>query len=256
MIRRIAPHFADGVVGTDFRHAVEFSRSGRAPSRAFRLVSGATRVTLRGWLRGVKPGGLPHHPRPRPSTRGGTACRRGSGGPRSDPVRPARRPRRGTQYVTGLAESNRSGGPQQGSVGRGAGRSWTARSGRKQCSSVVSGIFPPIPDRLVSLGRPAWLDLDSGCNGPRARRIPLPTAVRPGRDRPAVGGRSAAPGPDVPDGHQIGSPPHAARPGCRPAAGAAIHSAATGSKSAPAAPARSRWAVVSPRGGPAGACRR
>src|SRR5215475_12948994 len=74
----IGPTLHDGVVGTDFRHAVEFSRSGRAPSTAFRLVSGATRVTLRGWLRGVKPGGLPHHPRPQPHTRRRTAHSRRS----------------------------------------------------------------------------------------------------------------------------------------------------------------------------------
>jgi hypothetical protein len=68
----------DGVVGTDFRHAVEFSRSGRAPSAAFRLVSGATRVTLRGWLRGVKLGGLPHHPHRQSHTRRRAARCRGS----------------------------------------------------------------------------------------------------------------------------------------------------------------------------------
>src|SRR5215475_4643259 len=42
--------------GTNFRHAVEFSRSGRTPSRPFRTASGATHETLLGRLRSVKPG--------------------------------------------------------------------------------------------------------------------------------------------------------------------------------------------------------
>jgi hypothetical protein len=46
--------------GTNFRHAVEFSRSGRAPSRPLRGRSGATRATLPGQLRAVKHD--PHHP--------------------------------------------------------------------------------------------------------------------------------------------------------------------------------------------------
>jgi hypothetical protein len=42
--------------GTNFRHAVEFSRSGCAPSRTFSGRSGATRDTLPGWCSPVKPG--------------------------------------------------------------------------------------------------------------------------------------------------------------------------------------------------------
>ncbi len=41
--------------GTNFRHAVEFSRSGRTPSRPFRTGSGATHETLLGRFRSVKP---------------------------------------------------------------------------------------------------------------------------------------------------------------------------------------------------------
>src|SRR5262245_48149314 len=41
--------------GTNFRHAVEFSRSGRTPLRPFRTASGATHETLLGRLRSVKP---------------------------------------------------------------------------------------------------------------------------------------------------------------------------------------------------------
>jgi len=140
----IAPHPRTGFVGTDFRHAVEFSRSGRAPSTAFRLISGATHDTLRGWLRGVKPGGLPHHPRPRSRARGGPRVGGEGGWPRSDPVcNRLGSPRRGTRYVTGPAESNPLGG-RTAPVSE-----WTqrpaSRSAHVSCNPPGQRVFPPGP---------------------------------------------------------------------------------------------------------------